>query len=89
MASYGISQIKINEQQKLFSSKIIGIRQMAFTVLYQYLEEYINGYYRSKSRILIFLGILIVSQANAAELKMQFSSFNGDEQESGKCQLLC
>lgn len=69
MASYGISQIKINDQQKLFSSKIIGIQRMASTVLYPYLEEYINGYCRSKSRILIFLGILIVSQANAAELK--------------------
>ncbi len=48
MASYGISQIKINDQQKLFSSKIIGIQRMASTVLYPYLEEYINGYCRSK-----------------------------------------
>lgn len=58
MASYGISQIKINDQQKIIFQQDYWDQRMASTVLYPYLEEYINGYCRSKKSNLDISGNL-------------------------------
>lgn len=51
-------KLRLMTNKKLFSSKIIGIQRMASTVLYPYLEEYINGYCRSKKSNLDISGNL-------------------------------